>query len=135
MLVFHVFGVIFWLGSLLLISSMMTLVPEEIGVAKERLVVNARRLFRVSSNIGAGVAIIFGILIILEEPLVLERGWLHVKILLVLALLAVHVRLYMRIVALEDDPACATRREFSIIHGVVSALLLMILVLVILKPF
>jgi hypothetical protein len=45
------------------------------------------------------------------------------------------VRLYMRIVALENDPASATRREFSIIHGVVSALLLMILVLVILKPF
>jgi putative membrane protein len=135
MLVFHMFGVILWVGSLLLISSLMTLVPEEVGVAKERLIVSAQRLFRRSSNIGAAVAITFGVLTILAEPPVIERGWLHVKILLVLVLLAVHVRLYMRIVALENEPASATRREFSIIHGVISILLLMILILAILKPF
>jgi putative membrane protein len=133
--VFHIFGVILWVGSLLIISSMMALVPEEVGVARERIIVAARRLFHVSSNIGAAVAIIFGIFAILAEPFVLERGWLHVKILLVLGLLAVHIRLYLRIVALENDPGTATRREFSIIHGLVSALLLLILVLVFLKPF
>lgn len=113
----------------------MALVPDEVGVARERVVVAARRLFHVSANIGATVAIIFGIFAILVEPGVLAQGWLHVKILLVLAMLAAHVRLYLRIVALENDSGAATRREFSIIHGIVSALLLVILFLVFVKPF
>ncbi|MGH7933238.1 MAG: CopD family protein [Candidatus Binataceae bacterium] len=135
MLVFHVFGVIIWLGTLLVICSMLALVPEEVGVAKERLVMTARRLFHVGANIGAVVAIVFGLLAILAEPEVLKHGWLHVKILLVLILLAVHIRIYVRINQLQDDASQVTRREFSMLHGIVSALLLGILILVMLKPF
>jgi len=47
----------------------------------------------------------------------------------------VHLRLYQRIRAIEDAPLSATRREFAIIHGIVSLLLLGILVLVLVKPF
>jgi putative membrane protein len=134
-LVFHIFGVVFWIGGLLVISSMMALVPDEVGVAKERIIVLARRLLVVGANIGAGVAIIFGILAILSEPGVLTQGWLHLKLLLVLFMMGIHYRLYQRIRALEEAPLDATRREFSVIHGLVSALLLGTLVLVFLKPF
>jgi len=134
-LVFHIFGVVFWIGSLLVISSQMALVADEVGVAKERIIVLARRLLAVGANVGAAVAIIFGILAILSEPGVLSEGWLHLKLLFVLFILAVHYRLYQRIRALEEAPLDATRREFSIIHGLVSALLLGTLLLVFLKPF
>lgn len=135
MLVFHIFGAILWLGSLLLITSLMALVADEVGVARERLIVAARRLFVVSSNVGAAVTILFGVLAILADPAVLMRGWLHVKILLVLVLLGLHVRIYMRIVALENDAGAATRREFSMLHGLVSALILAILFVVFVRPF
>lgn len=134
MLVFHVFGVILWLGSLLVISSMMTLVPDEVGAARERIIVVARRLFHVSSNIGAIVTVIFGIFMVLLDPRVMLHGWMHVKIALVIVLLFFHVKLYRRVIALENDPGSATRREFSMIHGVVSLLLLLILVLVLVQP-
>ena len=87
------------------------------------------------ANIGAAVAIIFGIFAILADPGVLAHGWIHLKIVLVLVLLVFHLRLYRRIIALENEPGTATRREFTIIHGVVSALLLVILFLVFLQPF
>ncbi len=135
MLVFHLFGVIFWVGSLLVISSMMGLVPNEVGAARERMIGIGRRLLHVSANVGAIVTIVFGIFLILLEPHVMLRGWMHAKLTLVLILLFVHFKFYRRVVALENDPGSATRREFSMIHGIVSLLLLLILVLVLLKPF
>jgi len=134
-LVFHIFGVVFWVGSLLLISSLMTRVPEEVGIARERIIVLARSLMRISANAGAAVAIIFGILAVAVEPGVLARVWLHLKLLLVLMMLAVHIRLHYRIRALEGAPLDVRRREFSIMHGLVSLMLLGILILVFLKPF
>ena len=135
MLVFHIFGVILWMGSLLVISSMMALVPDEVGAARERMVVIGRRLFHVSSNIGAVVTVVFGIFMVLLNPRVMLQGWMHAKIGLVLLLLVFHVRLYWRVIALENDPGSATRREFTILHGIFSLLLLLILVLVLVKPF
>jgi protoporphyrinogen IX oxidase len=134
-LVFHVFGVVFWVGSLLLITRVMALVPDEVGVAKERIIVLARRLLVAGANTGAAVTIIFGILAVVAEPGVLARGWLHLKLFLVLLMLLIHLRLYQRIRALEEAPLDATRREFSILHGLVSLLLLGTLMLVFLKPF
>jgi len=113
----------------------MGLVPEEVGVAKERIIVLARRLMLVTANAGAAVAITFGILAIVAEPGVLARGWLHLKLLLVLLMLLVHFRLYQRIHALQEAPLNAMRREFSIMHGLISLFLLGILILVFVKPF
>jgi putative membrane protein len=113
----------------------MALVPDEVGVAKERIIVLAGRLLLVSATAGAAVTILFGILAIVAEPEVLARGWLHAKLFIVLLMLAVHARLYQRIRALEQAPLDAARREFSIMHGVVSLLLLGALVLVFFKPF
>jgi putative membrane protein len=134
-IVFHLFGVIMWIGSLLVITSMLALVPDEVGAARERIVVAARRLLRVSSNVGAIVAVIFGLFLIALNPTVMRQGWMHAKLALVLALLFFHFRLSRRVAALENDPSSATRREFSMLHGIVSLLLLLILVLVLVKPF
>ena len=131
----HIFGVVFWLGSLLVIATLLGLVPEEVGVAKERFIVATRRLFDVGCNVGAAVTVGLGILLVLLEPEVLRHGWFHLKLLLVVIVLLLHVRLYRRIAALENEPASATRREFAILHGIVSLLLLAILVLAIAKPF
>jgi putative membrane protein len=133
-LALHLFGSIFWIGSLLVISSLLALVPDEVGVAKERFIVAARRLF-IGSNLGAAIAIALGFLLIPFEPEVLRQGWLHTKLLLVAVLIVFHIRLYRRIVALENEPASATAGEFRMLHGIVSALVLLILILALLKPF
>ena len=112
LLVFHLFGVIFWIGSLLLIASLLAMVSDEVGVAKERFIMVASRLFFGGCNIGGAVAIIFGILLMVKEPALLRQGWLHVKLGLVFILLLVHLRLHRRIVALKmcirDSCCCAS---------------------------
>jgi putative membrane protein len=134
-LAFHLFGVILWLGSLLVLSSLLGLVAEEVGVSKERFLVAARRLFDISANGGAMATIGFGIWLIFLDPGVLRQGWLHIKLLLVIVLIVMHARLFRRINALEAEPSGASRREFAIAHGIISALLLAILLLVFLRPF
>lgn len=135
LLVFHLFGVVFWVGSLLLITSLLAMVPDEVGLPKERFIMIASRLFYGGCNIGGAVTLLFGIGLMVEMPEVLRQGWLHVKLGLVFILLLVHLRLHRRIVALTDNPSEVSASEFRAIHGVVSLLLLAILVMALLKPF
>jgi protoporphyrinogen IX oxidase len=134
-LTLHIFGVIYWLGGLLMIASLLARVPEEVGLPKERFLGAARQLFEVGTNIGAAVTIALGILLVLMRPEVLREGWLHAKLLLIAILLFYHVRFYRRILFLEDNPSQSSQREFRVIHGAVSLILFAILVLAILKPF
>jgi putative membrane protein len=92
-------------------------------------------LFESTVNLGAAVSIILGLLLILLDPSVLRHGWILAKLLLVAILLFYHVRFYRRIKFLENNPSQSSSREFNVIHGMVSALLIAILVLTVLKPF
>jgi len=134
-LALHLFGVIFWLGGLLMIASLLARVPEEVGLPKERFLGAARGLFESATNLGAAITILLGLLLIIMDPAVLRQGWLHAKLLLVAILLFYHVRFYRRIIFLENNPSQSTRKEFRVIHGMVSALLIAILVLAVMKPF
>src|SRR5271163_1242491 len=134
-LALHIFGVIFWMGGLLMITSLLARVPEEVGLPKERFLGAARGLFESTINLGAAISIILGIALIMLDPSVLLHAWIEAKLLLVAILLFYHVRFYRRIKFLEDNPSESSRHEFRIIHGMVSALLIAILVLTVLKPF
>ena len=134
-LTLHIFGVIFWMGGLLMIASLLARVPEEVGLPKERFLGAARQLFEVGTNVGAAVTIGLGILLVLLRPEVLREGWLHAKLLLIAILLFYHVRFYRRILFLEDNPSQSSQREFRVVHGAVSLLLFAILVLAVIKPF
>jgi protoporphyrinogen IX oxidase len=134
-LALHIFGVIFWLGGLLMIASLLSRVPEEVGLPKERFLGMARGLFENTINLGAAITIFLGLLLIMMDPSVLRQGWLHMKLVLVAILLFYHVRFYRRITFLEDNPSQSSRKEFRVVHGMVSALLIAILVLTLVKPF
>ena len=97
-LALHIFGVIFWMGGLLMLTSLLARVPEEVGLPKERFLGAARGLFESTINLGAAITIALGILLLIMEPSVLRQGWLHTKLLLVAILLFYHVRFYRRII-------------------------------------
>ena len=64
-LALHIFGVIFWMGGLLMVTSLLARVPEEVGLPKERFLGAARGLFESTVNLGAAISIILGLLLIL----------------------------------------------------------------------
>jgi putative membrane protein len=134
-LALHLFAVIFWIGGLLMLASLLARVPEEVGISKERLLGTIRRMFELAVNVGAAITIALGIVLIIMRPEVLSDGWLHAKLLLVAVILFYHVRFYRRIRFLEDHPSESSTREFRVVHGVVSLLVFAILVLAVTKPF
>ena len=83
----HVFGVIAWFAGLFYLPRLFVYhadASDEIGI--ERFIVMERRLY-VMMSIGATIAIVFGISMLLMAPGYLSQGWLKVKLLLVLILI------------------------------------------------
>jgi putative membrane protein len=134
-IVFHLFGAIFWVGGLLIVSSIFGVATRESGAAHDALIRLTRRLFNSVCNAGAVITIIFGILIIASEPQVMAHGWLHVKLAFVASLIVLHVWMLVRGRRVGSGPGTATRREFLIVHSLISVALLAILAMVIIQPF
>lgn len=132
---FHLFAVIVWIGGLLTLASVLARVPDEVGLPRERLLGAVRTTYKGAVNVGAVITIFLGIVIIVLNPEVLHRGWLHLKLLLVLGILLYQWRLYRRIRQLEENPSESSGGEFRMAHGILSMLVLAILLLAILQPF
>ena len=84
---FHLLAVIIWIGGLLTLTSVLARVPEEVGLPRERLLGTVRSTYRGAVNVGAIITIFLGVIIIVLQPEVLHRGWLHLKLLLVVGIL------------------------------------------------
>jgi protoporphyrinogen IX oxidase len=132
---FHLFAVIVWIGGLLTLASVLARVPDEVGLPRERLLGTVRSTYKGAVNVGAVITIFLGIVIIVLNPEVLHRGWLHLKLLLVLGILLYQWRLFRRIRQLEENPSESSGAEFRMAHGILSLLVLAILLLAILQPF
>jgi putative membrane protein len=134
--ILHLFGVILWMGGLLTVTTILRIASGKSGTDKSVGYTLARRLLNAAANPGALVAIVLGIALLVAQPKLLHEGWFHAKLFLVLAVLFIHGRLYLRARVLESDPSYpAAGKQFAALHGALSALLLAILFLVLVRPF
>jgi protoporphyrinogen IX oxidase len=133
-LFFHVLGVILWMGTLFVVSRLLAehAANPSIGAALTHL---EQRLFATIVHGGAGVVIATGLLMVLNDPGYLKHGWLHAKLLLVLAMVVLDVRLYRRMQALHAAPSSVTRGELIKLHGFIGLALIAIVFLAVVKPF
>jgi len=131
----HVISVIVWAGPLLLITQMLAMHASEAGSGLDVLGRVELKLFNSIINPAAAVVLVTGILLVLGAPGVyLKAGWFHMKLLLVLALFALHFRVFRRMQLLVRDPTRVSAREFQILHGANALLMILIVILVIVKP-
>jgi len=135
-LVFHLIGLVFWLGSLLAVTHIMAAeAGEDLPAVRARLRRLASKLMRGLAHPGAAIMIITGVLLVAQNPHYLRQHWLHAKLLLVAVLIGLDLRVYKRAGALGGDKAGPTRRECTAYHGAISLVFFLILILVLLKPF
>jgi putative membrane protein len=135
-LVFHLTGLVFWLGSLLVVTHVLAIHSEEPSTeARATLGRLEMKLLKGLAHPGAAVMVISGIIMIGENPHYLREHWLQAKLLLVALLIILDLRVYFRTTAFLAGRAVLRRRECMALHGGISLVFFAILILVLLKPF
>jgi len=135
-LVFHIIGLVFWLGSLLVVTQILGIHVEEASPETRATLSRLEsKLLRGLAHPGAALMVITGILLVSQDTNYLREAWLHAKLLLVVILVALDLRLTFRARGLQEGRTEMTRRECMILHGAISLVFLAILILVLTKPF
>jgi putative membrane protein len=132
----HVIAVIMWAGPLLLLTQVFVLHTAEASDGREALRRLEERLFNTIVNPAAAIVLVTGLLMFLSAPTeYLRAHWFHVKLLLAIVLFSLHIRIFRRMLALHGEGQRVMAREFQLLHGLSALVVILVVILVIVKPF
>ena len=133
----HVIAIIAWMAGILYLPRLFVYhVAAAAGTAtSETFKVMERRLLRAITTPAMIVSLITGAWLILMVPEHLGEGWLHAKIALVIAMVAVHGLLARHRRLFADDQNRQSARYFRVLNEVPTVLLVGTIILVIVRPF
>ncbi len=135
-LVFHMIGLVFWLGSLLVVTRVLAIhVDEHSAEARAALSRLESKLLKGFAHPGAAIMVITGFLLVAEDPTYLREHWLHAKLLLVVILIVLDLRVTFRAKAFQDGTSEMTRGECMALHGAIALVFFFIVILAVVKPF
>lgn len=132
---FHIVFVITWFAGLFYLPRLFVYhAATTDAVSIERFKIMERRLFAMMT-IGATLAALFGIAMLVKAPALLQFGWIHAKLTLVAALLGYHLWCYRLVRAFRADANRHSERWYRWFNEAPSLLLIAIVLLAVLKPF
>jgi putative membrane protein len=141
---FHVIGVVSWFAGLLYLPRLFVYhaqiqavdlpggIDDEQGNARFKIM--ERKLFMIMT-IGALVAAGFGVAMLALAPDYLLMRWLHVKLALVLLLVAYHGACFALLQQFAADRNAHSQRWYRLFNEAPALLLVGIVILVVVKPF
>ena len=130
----HVTFVVTWFAGLFYLPRLfMYHAAATDKVSLERFVVMERRLYGIMS-VGAGLAILFAISMLVLQPGYLAMGWLRLKLVLVALLIVYHLVCRALMKALAEGRNTRSQRWLRLFNEVPALLLIGIVILAIVKP-
>ncbi len=137
---FHIIGVVSWFAGLLYLPRLFVYhaqiqngaIDDPAGNARFKIM--ERKLFVIMS-VGAAIAAIFGVAMLLAADEYLLMRWLQVKLALVLVLIGYHGACLALLQQFAADRNAHPERWFRIFNEVPALLLVAIVILVTVKPF
>ena len=137
LLVLHLPAMVLWVGSLLVVTLILATHSRQTGAEARRALAEAEgKILKSMAHPGAALAVITGVLLILQNPgYYMSGGWFHIKLLLVLFMIGLDLRIYFRAKALRAGKIQMQRGECIALHSGVALVFLGILVMVLVKPF
>lgn len=131
----HVVFVVTWFAGLFYLPRLFIYhVEASDPPSLERFILMERRLFGIMT-IGGALAAFFGLLMVILAPGYLEQGWLHLKLVLVAALVAFHITCWRLMRQLRASSMRKSSRWLRFFNEVPAVLLIAIVLLAIVKPF
>jgi protoporphyrinogen IX oxidase len=130
----HVVFVVTWFAGLFYLPRLFVYhVATSDAPGLARFIVMERRLFFMMT-LGALLAVLFGIAMIVAAPGYLAMGWLRAKVLLVAVLVGYHAWCYLLMLALRAGASRHSQRWYRLFNEVPGLLLLAIVILAVVKP-
>ena len=133
---FHVVAIIAWMAGMLYLPRLFVYHSEVAAGSpqSDTFKVMERRLLRMIINPAMIAAWVLGLWLAYEGGF-LRSGWLHAKLLAVLALSALHGYFSAAVRAFAQDRNTRSARHWRIMNEVPTALMILIVILVVVKPF
>jgi putative membrane protein len=134
---FHIIAVISWLAGLLYLPRLYLYHARvEKGSAQAKtFALMERRLLKSIMNPAMIVSFILGFWMLFLNPELFKESWFHAKFLLVFALASVHVRFAIMRKDLEAGKNIRPDLYYRIWNEVPTALMVIIIILVVVRPF
>lgn len=133
---FHIIFVVCWFAGIfylprLFVNHAMT----DSDAVKQQLGIMERKLYRFMTPL-AMLALLFGMVLMAGNwTYYVQQGWMHVKILLVLGLVAYHVYCGRLVAAFARDSVQHSHVFFRVINEIPVLALFAVVILVVVKPF
>jgi putative membrane protein len=102
-------------------------------VSHDRFVIMERKLYGIT-HIAAGLAVLFGILMVVTSPSLLQMHWLQVKLALVALLIVYQAWCQKLMVALREGRNTRSPKWFRLFNEVPALLLIGIAIMAVVKP-
>jgi putative membrane protein len=100
----------------------------------DRFVIMERKLYGLT-HIAAGLAVLFGILMVVTAPDLMKMPWLHAKLTLVVLLIVYQAWCKKLLVGLREGTNTRSAKWFRVFNEVPALLLIGIAILAVVKPF
>ncbi len=131
----HVVFVVTWFAGLFYLPRLFVYHADTTDrISVDRFKIMERRLYAIMT-IGAVLAAIFGVLMIVAMPGYLQLGWLHAKLALVALLIGYHLWCRQLVQLFAEDRNIHSHRWYRWFNEAPSVLLIAIVILAVVKPF
>ena len=137
---FHLVGVVSWFAALLYLPRLFVYHSQIQGASiddapgNQRFKVMERKLFGIMT-VGAVVAVGFGVAMLANAPDYLLMHWLQLKLFLVLLLIGYHGACFALLQQFAADRNAHSERWHRFFNEIPALLLIVIVILVVVKPF
>lgn len=134
---FHIISMVAWMAGMFYLPRLFAYHAESsVGYDKaQTFKVMERRLIRIIMNPAMIATWLFGLLMIVANPEIVQSGWFHAKFALVLGMSGLHGMFSKWRKAFERDENTRPPKFYKIWNEVPTVLMIVIVILVVIKPF
>jgi len=133
---FHIIFVVTWFAGLFYLPRLFVYAAENPNPPTIDLLKIMQRRLLMITHIGGAAAVILGLSLLLGEPWHLASGgWMHTKLALVAGLIGYHIWCWQLVGVFARDGNRHSSRWYRLFNEVPALFLVLVVILVVVKPF